>query len=113
MNFPLLPHGHPLSASLQFSEKLAENIATTSKPYSLTQYIGINQSLDLGRSLQRFDLRKEIFIVVPHQSPYDDPIQTKEQDTIRIVSKLVSPKIPRLIRANNLIGLIDQHVKRF
>ena len=39
LNFPLLPHGLPLSASKQFSEKLAENLSTTYKPYSLTQYI--------------------------------------------------------------------------
>ena len=34
---PLLAHGLPLSASQQFSEKLAENLATTYKP-CLTQY---------------------------------------------------------------------------
>ena len=39
LNFPLLPHGIPLSASLQVSEKLAESLSTTYKPYSLTQYI--------------------------------------------------------------------------
>ena len=29
LNFPLLPHSLPLSASLQFSHKLAENLSTT------------------------------------------------------------------------------------
>ena len=29
----------PLTASLQFSEKLAENLSTTYKPYSLTQFM--------------------------------------------------------------------------
>ena len=37
LNFPLLPHGLPLSASLQFLEKLAEKLSTTYRPYSLTQ----------------------------------------------------------------------------
>ena len=36
LNFPLLPHSLPLSASQQCSEKLAENIANTFKSYSIS-----------------------------------------------------------------------------
>ena len=35
LNFPLLPHGLPLSASMQFSEKMADNLSTTYTVQSL------------------------------------------------------------------------------